>query len=386
VQGQAAAHLLSQASFSRIASSALNWPLPAPIVSLPRVADDKFEEEPREESSEDDEGLELAPEEQEALRKTADEIRSSLAPKIHFELPSMAKLIPNSALKNIPALSAFVETQQAIVNNAIKPFLDSRSAWQKTFSVINSDIASQLTKNIDFGLSETMPKVASQWLKAIAPSFANFKARFYPLNLQDIEGLRFKQVKEVVMDDGIPLYGLRRTSTAEALIRADSASKRRDILGRRWQTISADCREVITACTTAVVAPYAPFAVAALDALDTGHTEAAQALAGSLIDAILSAWFEEDRSKFTPDRKGTRTTDAYNEFTVREFIAFAPMWQTYQQFWVKDGDVVPTTFSRNATAHTVNRRQYNRRNAVQALMVACSLLCRIDEEATLKAA
>lgn len=57
------------------------------------------------------------------------------------------------------------------------------------------------------------------------------------------------------------------------------------------------------------------------------------------------------------------------------------MWQTYQKFFVEDGDVVPNTFSRNATVHTVNRRQYNRRNAVQALMFACSLLCRLDEEA-----
>jgi hypothetical protein len=57
------------------------------------------------------------------------------------------------------------------------------------------------------------------------------------------------------------------------------------------------------------------------------------------------------------------------------------MWQTYQQFFVADGDKVPMTFSRNATAHTVSPRQFNRRNAVQGIMVACSLLYRLDEEA-----
>ena len=57
------------------------------------------------------------------------------------------------------------------------------------------------------------------------------------------------------------------------------------------------------------------------------------------------------------------------------------MWQTYQKFFVTDGDKVPMTFSRNATAHTVHPRQFNRRNAVLGLMVACSLLCRLDEEA-----
>jgi hypothetical protein len=276
--------------------------------------------------------------------------------------------------------------------------------WQ---SSINSDIfntialqqsnlnriASQLTKNIDFGLSETINKFASQlaaqqasWLKAIGPSLVNLKAAFYPANLHDIEDLKFEQVQEVVMVDGIPLFGVPRTSTAEALIRAESVSKRRDILGRRWKTISADCRTVATACTTSDVAPYVPFAISALDALDAGHTEAAQALGGSLIDAILSAYFRKDRYKFTPDRKGKRTKDAYDEFSIRQYIAFAPMWQTYQKFFVEDGDAVPNTFSRNATAHTVSRRQYNRRNAVQGLMVACSLLCHLDEEAARTAA
>lgn len=375
------------------------------MASLLGVADDEGEQ--LEGPSGDDAGFELTPEQQEALRKTMDQVRRSLAPKVSFELPPMAQLIPDSVLKNITALSAFAEAQQAIVSNAVKPFLDSQAAWQKQLSVINSDIfktaalqqsnlnliASQLTRNIDFGLSETMTKVVSQfaaqqasWLKAIGPALANIKWTFYPPNLQDIEGLTFEQVEEVVMVDGIPLYGVPRTSPAEALIRADSASKRRDILGRRWKTISADCREVVTACTTGAIAPYIPFAVAAVDALDAGHTEAAQALASSLIDAILSAYFKKDRYKFTPDRKGKRTTDAYNEFTVRQFIAFAPIWQTYQQFFVENGDAVPTTFSRNATAHTVNRRQYNRRNAVQALMVASSLLCRLDEEAAARKA
>ncbi|MCE6995406.1 hypothetical protein LZG04_11385 [Saccharothrix sp. S26] len=365
------------------------------------MAGDEREDEQREDPSEDD-GLELTPKQQETLRKSMEQVRRSLGPRIGFTLPSMSQFIPDSVLKNMTTLSAFTETQQAIVGNAIKPFLDSQAAWRKQFSVINSDIfrttglqqsnlnriASQLTRNIDFGLGGTLAEVASRfaaqqasWLKAIGPSLANLKWTFYPPNLQDIEGLRLEQVEEVVMVDGIPLYGVPRASTAEALIRADSASKRRGILGRRWRTISADCREVVTACTTTAVAPYVRFAVAALDALDAGHTEAAQALAGSLIDAVLSAYFKKDRYKFTPDRKGRRTKDAYDEFTVRQFIAFAPMWQTYQQFFVEDGDVVPNTFSRNATAHTVSPRQYSRRNAVQASMLACSLLCRLDEEA-----
>lgn len=93
------------------------------------------------------------------------------------------------------------------------------------------------------------------------------------------------------MADGIPLYGLPPASIAEALIRAKGARERREILGRRWKPISADCRAVVGAWGSDAAALYVRYAVAALDALDAGHTEAAQALAGSLIDAILTSYF-----------------------------------------------------------------------------------------------
>lgn len=347
--------------------------------------------------AEDGGRIELTPGQEEALRQAAENLRRALTPNV--KLPTIT--FPESTLRNIAAISRIAEAQQAMVSSAIKPILDAPTMWQKEFAVINSDIfksqalaqsnlnliASQLTQNIDFGISESVAKIAAQfaaqqasWLKTIGPALASLKFAIYPPNLRPIENLKFEEVEQVVMVDGIPLYGVPRTSTAEALIRADGASKRRDILGRRWQAISADCREAVMGCSSEAVASYVPFAAAALDALDAGHTEAAQALAGSLVDAILTVYFGKDRYQFTPDKKGKRTTDSYNEFSVRQFIAFAPMWQTYQQFWVVDGDPVPTTFSRNATAHTVSRKQFNRRNAVQGLMVACSLIYRFDEE------
>lgn len=349
---------------------------------------------------EGDEYFELTPEQQQALRRTMENIRRALAPKIDVKLPVLQ--LPGSTLMNIAAISGIAEAQQNMVRNAIKPILDAQAVWHHQFAVINSDIfksaalaqpnlnliISQLTKNMDFGISESVAKIAAQfaarqisWLSTIGPTLASLRASFYPPNLRGIKELKFEEVEQVVMVDGIPLYGVPRTSTAEALIRADGASKRRDIIGRRWQTISADCREAANGCTSEAVASYVPFAVAALDALDGGHAEAAQALAGSLGDAILRSYFGKDRYKFTPHKLGKRTRAAYDEFSVRQFIAFAPIWQTYQQFWLEDGDPVPTTFSRNATAHTVSRKQFNRRNAVQGLMVACSLLYRLDEEA-----
>ena len=102
------------------------------------------------------------------------------------------------------------------------------------------------------------------------------------------------------MADGIALYSIPQTSIAKALIRAETAAKRREILGRRRKAISADCRKAVEGLRSEAVATYAPFALAALDALDNSHTEAAQALTGSLIDSLLTAYFGKDRYKYTP--------------------------------------------------------------------------------------
>lgn len=364
------------------------------------MSDDENVDGPAHESGEGDDAekyIALTPEQAATLRRTMENLRRSLAPKM--QLPKFA--FPEPALKNIAAVSWTADTQQAMATRAIKPILNARSAWKKQFAVVNSDnfkrnallqtnlnqIVSQLVKNIDLGIVDfaaaSFAKQKKTWLKNFAPAIAAMRAAFYPPNLRRIEGLRFEEVEQVVMVDGIPLYGLPRTATAEALIRANGTSKRREVLGRRWKTISADCRIAVVGCTSEAVTPYVSIAVAALDALDAGHQEASQALAGSLVDAILSSYFGRDRGKYTPDRKGKRTKAAYDEFNVRRFIAFAPIWQTYQQFFVTNGDKVPRTFSRNATAHTVSPRQFNRRNAVQGLMVACSLLYRIDEEAAM---
>lgn len=356
------------------------------------------------------------PEEREKLRGLAESLQGISMPKFGFKIPNIVNTsafanvvadtaqlssfaLPESTLKSFSALAA----QQSRILDPLKPVLDMQSTWKKQFDLINSDffkthaatqaqfakLGANLTKTINFGISDSAAKIAQQfaaqqssWLKTLGPTLERLKESFYPPNLRGIEDLEFEDVEKVVMADSIALYGVPRTASADALIRADSAAKRREILGRRWKAISADCREAVEGFESESVAPYVPFALAALDALDGGHTAPAQALAGSLIDSLITAYFGKDRYQYTPDKKGKRTAKAYEEFTVRQFVAFAPMWQTYQQYWMDEGDTVPTTFSRNATAHTVSPRQFNRRNTVQALLFATSLLYFFDEQAS----
>jgi hypothetical protein len=282
------------------------------------------------------------------------------------------------------------------------PALSIEPSWMKQMKLINSDVyklsglgqsnltalSSILTKNLDFGFENTAAKFAAQfatqqtsWLKTIGPLLEKLNTSFYPSNLQDIEDLEFEEVEAVVMLDGIALYGVPRQELAEKLIRAETTAARRAILGRRWKAISADCRAAVNACSSSTVAPYVSFAVAALDALDGEHTEAAQALAASLLDTVVNGYFGKQRFDLTPNRK-TTTTAEYEKFTLREFIVFAPLWQAYQRYQIEDGDPIPNTFSRHASVHGVSARQFSRRNAVQALLFVSSLMVFLDEEAS----
>jgi len=373
------------------------------------------DEEPIEEPEDAEGGIELTPEERERLQENMRRLRRALEPRMEFNFPQIERLNklaaemanlpvfkwPESTLKSISVMSTFAAHQSKLFD-AFKPALPAQDAWKQQFMLIDSDIfkrtalaqsnlnaiTAHLTKNVDFGLSDTFAKLAqrvaaqqSSWLKTMGPAFESLKLSFYPPNLRTIEGLRWEEVESVVMVDGIALYGVPRTSIAEALIRADSAAKRRDILGRRWKAISADCRAALERCETEAVGSYVPVALAALDALDTGHSAAAQALTGALLDSMVNSYFGNDRYLYTPDKLGKRTNAAYDEFTAHEYIALAPIWQAWQKFFPDEGLPIPHTFSRNATAHTVSARQYTKRNVVQSLMIASSLIYFFDREA-----
>lgn len=374
----------------------------------------------------------LIPEEEGELRRAAARIRSVLNPHITSVLADIqntgalarfrrdyAKLgrlnLPDSMRKRVMGkgvLDTGLLGRGALAKGLIGPTMPRNTLsklmpslavdppWAKHLKLINSDIYklsgvsqshltalnSVLAKNADFGFNDAAAKWAAQfasqqnsWLKTIGPRLAKLTFRIYPANLQAIEGLGFQVVEQAVMLDGIALYGIPRTAIAQALIEADSTSARREVLGRRWKAISADCRAALEDCETSSVASYVPFALAALDALDGGNPQAAQALAASVLDTVVNEYFGNKRFDLTPNRR-TTTTAEYQNFTVREFIAFAPLWQAYQKYRVEDGDPIPRTFSRHASVHGVSSRQFSRRNAVQALMFICGLLLFLDEE------
>ncbi|UYM06082.1 hypothetical protein [Solicola gregarius] len=361
------------------------------------------------EPDDEDDSVELTPEQRERLRRAFDNLHGAMLPKFDFNLPDLAGLtraqasiakavaIPDSVTKN---LSAFTGISTAAAE-ALKPFRAAQAQWAKQMSVINSDalkslsampqmdsIFAEIARNAEFAdsvsrLADQIAKHHEATFRSLAESARKLSTAFYPANLRGIDDLEFSAVEEVVLEDGIALYVVPRTVIAEALVHAEGTDVRLAIIEHEWKAIAEDCRVALDACTTEYVAEWVATGLAALDALDGGHHSAAQALVGSLTDTVVTSYMgdRDTKRKFTPDRSGSRTNDEYRKLGVRSLIALGPIWQAHRQFHAEDGDAIPTTFNRHATAHTVSAEQYTRRNLVQGLMLVCSLISFVNERA-----
>ena len=365
---------------------------------------------------ESDDEPELTPEQRKKLQRHIQGISNNLVPRIEIpkidlgiDTTAIARItadvarlghnqIPQTWLKDYTAASILAD-QSAKILAGLQPYFDIQSALQQQLAPITSDLikwtmpvqpqlnflSSQLLKNIDFGWTDEIARIGQQfasyqskWLEDLKPLLAQVTSDFYPSNLGN--DFTLDQIEQVVMLDGIALYEMPRAEIVTPLICASSSAARREILGRRWKAIAVDCRGVLDSCESPEAAPLAKFAVDAVDALEGGNPTSAQALAGSLLDTILRKFFADQRLDLLPSKK-TTNTDAYLERTVKEFIAIAPIWQAYQQYYPDKNDPIPRAFNRHATAHTVGTLQYSRRNAVQGLMIVCGLLKFIDQQA-----
>lgn len=368
---------------------------------------------------------ELTPEEREALRNVGDVAKLKL-PKINVGLP-------DSVLKNISGALGMVDKNKKLLE-AISPALkmsnlgikglDTRgllgangslSALASTHSklldsmgpalrasdligrqsgiasalgqlgVAQSAWTSQVMKNVDFGVSKQMAAMAKQFTasqslvwESVAASAREMVRSFYPTNLRDIDGITLTAIKAVAFDEGIPLFLVPRQETAELLLAADSLDARLALLEERSGLILEDCRTVLSGCASEQMAGYVAKVGEAAAAHEAGFPSAAQALISSIVESLVWDYFGHEKKRFLPNKWNKTTPGAYDEMGAHEFLAFAPIWQAFQQYELSKGDPLPATFSRHATAHTVSEAQYKPVNALQGLMLVTGLVAFMD--------
>lgn len=123
---------------------------------------------------------------------------------------------------------------------------------------------------------------------------------------------------------------------------------------------------------------YRRAAELAIRAFKDGHVEAAQALAGADISAIINGGFHQPsfakaRARFEGDPKEA-SINAFREQAVYNMVARS----LQEQYYAHRNDPVPRTFSRNATAHSVSDEQYTEVNNLASLLLAVAFTTEAD--------
>ncbi|MFF0822035.1 hypothetical protein ACFYUR_16830 [Micromonospora haikouensis] len=277
-------------------------------------------------------------------------LQRSLAPALRVRIPA----IPASAFRMPPIRLPQVQIP--------------------AIAALQQDIYRQVAASLEPVLRAQREQIAK-----VMAGVATAVQRMYPENWHGVTGLEFERLESILLDEGIPLVGVPRRTTVQAVLDAPDAAARRAVVGRRWRSILTDCEAALGSFQRRELRGQIPFAEKAIRALRDGHPEAAQALAANLLDTVLRTHFTADFRTITNNRPNGSRLDL-DDYTVRVACAIAPVWAAYRQFWTSNGDPVPRTFARHASAHAVSRAQYNRTNAVLGIMLVTSLLWLCEHE------
>jgi hypothetical protein len=184
-----------------------------------------------------------------------------------------------------------------------------------------------------------------------------------------------------VLADGIPLGWVPGATVIDKLLRAADGPARRRVISNNWRGIVNDCEAVVGALPSRRALFLADMTRRAIAALRDRHTEAAQALATNVLDTVISQFHVPELNLdkgaiLNPDQKKKLAAHGWR-FAFSLLPAHATMTGKYGV------DHRGTAFHRNVTAHAATHRQYNRINAVIAIMLASSVLaCAVTDTPT----
>jgi hypothetical protein len=202
-----------------------------------------------------------------------------------------------------------------------------------------------------------------------------------PPNLRAVgEQIDVSQVMDFLREEGIPLYLVPRASVGLRLLRAPTRQARRQVLNDRFHAIVEDCSTLLERCTDPLVKTEVHFVEDGLGALRGGNYASAQAMFTLTLDSLIQGLYpaRQERQNITVRRQGALSADALKDKALREAYVWLPIHNAHEEFWADKGHKVPNHYSRHASVHAVSRKQFNKRNCVQSLMLITSLIGYVD--------
>lgn len=269
--------------------------------------------------------------------------------------------------------------------------------WSSTYPA-NLAISGLSLGQLALKYRELLHGLDTGFYSSLFKKFKSRKALALPPNLRQLYlELDQDQVQNAFLPfiryGGIPAFGVPRTSTLLKLINADPRELR-NVMWSHRHSIYADCYEWISDKEIQELVPIArkaesellPIVSLALKSKGADFRFPAQTALTVFIDTLneklLSHNVEIRKSvkNYDPNKNDgipdflLEQSSAAEISEMEDFITWLPVCHAYKPFRPGKGHDIPRAYNRHASTHTLEEKQFVKRNVIQALMLATSLI------------
>ncbi|WJM15520.1 hypothetical protein [Microbacterium arborescens] len=276
------------------------------------------------------------------------------------------------ALRNMPQIRTIDTTAITGIQDALRNMPQIRTIDTTAITGIQDALHAYTSwvRSIDTSWFDGLSRLAHQRVRALPPNWAHVSSG---------ERLDDDKLRLILLVDGIALAWVPRSALVERLLAADDSEERREIVRSGCNEILSDCIRASNELPSREGRAHARFVSLSASAIRGGHHQAAQALSANLIDTL-------GRSYMKPHAAGHKWSlvtaknrrPELSKLGLRALMVLGPLAVSHTDYC--EGDSIPRTFSRHATAHAVSSRQYTKVNSLIALMNATAFLCWLERD------
>lgn len=296
------------------------------------------------------------------------------------------KAIPLGFEKDIESFTKLHSEMISNITNIAKSFTENSL---KIFSITESlqsvfKQTSELHKNLFpvFNIGKTILEALSSSKKW----FENIEKAGLTPNMGEKRSISKIKRYSSLLKMGYVVFWIPRETMVDQLVNSSNESERRNILIKNRTEISEDCVAVINSVEKKYLKDYKLHISEAISSLDQGNYRAAQSTASVCFDALLNEIVDTtsilNRHQFMPKVK-----DGYSRLKnidqIPGHVIYAGLQANLIEYSLREFDrlnqnKMPRKYTRHPSIHSVSSRQYSEFNAIQVVMIVCSLLKTTD--------
>jgi len=184
------------------------------------------------------------------------------------------------------------------------------------------------------------------------------------------------------LDKGYAIFWIPRADIVDEIVFADTSKQKKEIIIENQKLILSDCLKVVKTIKNNKLKNHADHLMSAITCMEHGNFRAAQSTATICLDSLIDELV--DLSDLDSFRKiNNKLNKTANVLTDIDKIPINYLYAALQSrliiylfrpFDRLNPNKISHKYARHSSTHSVSKRQYKPFNAMQAIMIATSLL------------